>query len=144
MMSASGLNVFDATVQQTNEWLQEIANELRTDNRRDAYLALRGTLHALRDNLVADEAADLAAQLPMLVRGIYYEGWDPSRVPVRDRHRDAFLERVGGAFERARPAGIYPEPAARAVFKTLAAHISAGEIDDVRSALPEEIRELWD
>lgn len=142
-MTTAGLDVFDATVQQSNEWLKEIGEELHTDNRREAYLALRGTLHALRDNLVVDEAADLAAQLPMLIRGVYYEGWDPSRTPVRDRSRDTFLERVGSAFERAKPSGIYPEPAARAVFSVLARHVSAGEIDDVRNALPGDVRALW-
>src|SRR5687767_2291216 len=110
-MSTTDLDVFDAAVQQANLWLKQVAEELHTDNRREAYLALRGTLHALRDNLVIDEAADLAAQLPMLVRGVFYEGWDPSKTPVRDRSRDAFVERVGRAFDRARPAGIYPEPA---------------------------------
>lgn len=142
-MSTTGLDVFDSTVQQTNEWLKEIANELHTDNTRHAYLALRGTLHALRDNLVVEEATDLAAQLPMLVRGIYYEGWNPSKTPVRDRDRDAFLERVGSALERSQPAGIYPEPAARAVFKVLSDHVSEGEINQVRSALHKDIRELW-
>lgn len=143
-MTTTGLDVFDATIQQTNEWLGEIAEELHTDNRRHAYLALRGALHALRDNLVVDEAADLAAQLPMLVRGIYYEGWNPSKTPVKDRDRDLFLERVGGAFERANTDGIYPEPAARAVFRVLSRHVTAGEVNDVRSSLPEEIRALWD
>jgi uncharacterized protein (DUF2267 family) len=142
-MSVNGLDVFDTTVHQTNQWLKQIAEELHTDSRHQAYLALKGTLHALRDNLVVDEAADLAAQLPMLVRGIYYEGWNPSKVPVRDRHRDAFLERVGHAFNRSQPNGVYPEPAVRAVFKTLASHVSAGEIEEVRNSLPKEIRALW-
>lgn len=142
-MSATGLEVFDSTLQQTNEWLKEIAEELHTDNRQTAYLVLRGTLHALRDNLVVEEATDLAAQLPMLVRGIYYEGWNPAKTPVRDRDRDAFLERVGAAFERAQPQGIYPEPAARAVFKVLSNHVSGGEIDQVRNVLHKDIRELW-
>lgn len=141
-MTTAGLDVFDSTVQQTNEWLNEIAEELHTDNRREAYLALRGTLHALRDNLVVEEATDLAAQLPMLVRGVYYEGWNPSKTPVRDRDRDAFLERVGAALDRAQPQGIYPEPAARAVFKVLSNHVSEGEIDQIRNVLHKDIRDL--
>lgn len=142
-MASTGLDVFDSTVQQTNEWLSAVADELHTDNRRDAYQALRGTLHALRDNLIPDETAKLSAQLPMLVRGLFFEGWSPSRTPVRDRDRDAFLNRVGEAFERSRPEGIYPEPAARAVFKILGENVSAGQIEDVRMSPHEDIRELW-
>jgi uncharacterized protein (DUF2267 family) len=79
----------------------------------------------------------------MLIRGLYYEGWDPSKTPVRDRHRDAFLGRVGKTLDRARPAGIYPEPVVQAVFTVLSTHVSPGEIDDVRHALPQDIRQLW-
>lgn len=142
-MTSTGLDVFDSTVQQTNEWLSAIADELHTDNRRYAWLALRGTLHALRDNLGPDEAVKLSAQLPMLVRGVYFEGWRPSKTPVRDRDRDVFLNRVARAFERANPEGIYPAPAAQAVFKVLGKNISAGEIDDVQKALHEDIRAIW-
>ena len=142
-MATTGLDVFDATVQQTNVWLNEIAEAMHRESRHEAYMALRATLHALRDNLTVDEAADLAAQLPMLVRGLYYEGWDPSKTPARDRSRDAFLERVAGALERAQP-DFPAEHAVRAVFATLSRHVSAGEIEEVRNALTRDIRELWD
>jgi len=140
-LSTTGLNVFDTTVQETNEWLRAIDDELGWGDRHLAYLALRATLHALRDHLTADEGAQLAAQLPMLIRGIYYEGWDPSRVPVRERHREQFLARVAAAFERQRP--VDPEQMARAVLRVLAARISAGEAEDVRRMLPGELQELW-
>jgi uncharacterized protein (DUF2267 family) len=136
------LAVFDSTVQQTYEWLQAITDELGWGNHSRAYLALRGTLHALRDHLVVDESAQFAAQLPMLIRGIYFEGWDPSRVPLKERSRDEFLTRVAGAFERADPA-VDPEDAARAVFRVLSAKISGGEINQVRSMLPKEIQKIW-
>ena len=141
-MSTTGLDVFDSTLQKTNAWLKQIMDELDLDDRQQAYLALRGTLHALRDNLTVDEGAQLAAQLPLLVRGIYYEGWDPSRVPTRDRDRLAFLGRIAGTFERADPE-VDPARVAQAVFRVLADHVSTGEVDEVRGMLPQEIRELW-
>src|SRR3712207_3941320 len=113
-MSATGLAVFDTTLQKTNGWLNAIMEELGWGDRRRAYLALRGTLHALRDYLVVDEAAQRAAQLPLLVRGLYYEGWDPARVPVEGRGREDFLGRVAAAFERAGPE-VDPERVARTV-----------------------------
>ncbi|MEA2515327.1 MAG: hypothetical protein QOJ59_4816 [Thermomicrobiales bacterium] len=141
-MASTGLDVFDATVQKTNTWLKEIAEELYWDDRHRAYLALRGTLHALRDYLVPDEAAHLAAQLPLLVRGMYYEGWDPSRTPTTERSREDFLGRIAAEFARADPS-VNPARVAGAVLRVLSEHIAGGELDDVRQSLPKDVREVW-
>ena len=78
----SEVELIDRSVEKTNVWLKELAEELGTDDRKFAYRVLRAYLHAVRDRLMVDEAAQLAAQLPELVRGIYYEGWVPSRTPT--------------------------------------------------------------
>ena len=80
-MSATGLEVFDKTVQTTNTWLKEIM-EFTGPDRRRAYRVLAAVLHALRDRLTVDEVAQLGAQLPILVRGLYYDQWHhPSGKP---------------------------------------------------------------
>ena len=140
-MSQTGLEVFDTTVQKTNSWLKDVMVELGWEDRQRAYLALRSTLHALRDRLTVDETAQLAAQLPMLIRGFYYEGWNPAHTPVRQRTRREFLVRIEEGFTHAAP--IDAELIAHAVFAVLAARISEGEIQDVEQVLPEEIRDLW-
>ena len=136
----TGLDVFDQTVQQTNTWLIEIERELGA-NRQRAYLALRGTLHALRDELVPDEAVHLAAQLPMLVRGLDYEGWKPAKTPVQERNREEFLARVAAAF--ARSGGVDAERAVYAVFRVMSEQIDRGEVEHVRRLLPKSVRTLW-
>ena len=140
-MSVTGLEVFDATVHKTNTWLKRLMAIGGWQDRHLAYLGLRATLHALRDRLTVDEAAELAAQLPMLVRGFYYEGWDPSGKPARDRHQEEFLARIWRELPPKAP--MEPEAAARAVFRLLSERIADGEIDEVRHILPAEIRELW-
>src|SRR5689334_2329249 len=100
-MTHSNVDAIDHTVQQTNEWLRDIATELGTENHRHAYLALRGSLHAIRDLLTVDESAHLSAQLPMLVRGIYFEEWDPSHGSAHDRSRESFLGHVADALRQA-------------------------------------------
>jgi uncharacterized protein (DUF2267 family) len=140
-MSVTGLSVFDSTLQKTHRWLKELMDLLEWDDRHKAYLALRATLHALRDRLTIEEAAQLAAQLPMLIRGFYFEGWDPTGKPVKERRVEDFLAHV--ARELRREDSIDPEPVARAVFAVLATQVTAGEIEDVRQILPVELRHLW-
>ena len=145
-MSINSIEAFDTTVQKTNEWLRDIGNQLGDDNRRHAYLALRGTLHAVRDFLPIEESAHLSAQLPMLVRGIYFEGWNPTNTPEEDRSRESFLRRTEHALERAlwnEDHQIDAEQAARAVLRVLSDRISSGEVEQVRHVLPEPVRDLW-
>ena len=61
IMSTTGLEVFDKTVQTTNAWLKEIM-EVTGPDRHRAYRVLAAVLHALRDRLTVDEAAQLGAQ----------------------------------------------------------------------------------
>lgn len=139
-MSMTGLEVFDKTVQTTNIWLNEICDELGPDKQR-AYHALKAVLHALRDRLLVEEAAHLSAQLPTLIRGLYFEGWSPARQPGRERTREEFLNKVQAEFANLRPMGA--DEACRAVFSTMERHITHGQLDKVKQALPEDIRRLW-
>ncbi len=140
-MSHTTVSVFESTVQTTNVWLRDIQDRLAWAEPHRAYHALRAVLHALRDRLPVDQAAALAAQLPMLVRGVYYEGWHPHGKPLKERHREDFLAHVADAF-RDTP-DVDPERVTTAVFQVVAGHVTAGEIDNVKRCLPEAIRSLW-
>jgi uncharacterized protein (DUF2267 family) len=138
-MTTLHLEAFETTLQKTASWLKEVMHELGTEDRHRAYSALRAVLHALRDRLTVEEVAQLGAQLPMLIRGFYYEGWDPSGKPLKERHREEFLAHVSSAL-RDEPD---PERVARAVFAVVARRVSEGEIEDVKQMLPRELREFW-
>ena len=140
-MSQTGLTAFDSTIQTTNIWLNDILERLGWQDRYRAYHALRAVLHALRDRMTVDQAAALGAQLPMLVRGFYYEGWHPGGKPIKERRREDFLAHIAAAF-RDDP-GVDPERVTRAVFQVIAKHVTPGEIRHVKLGLPGEIRSLW-
>jgi uncharacterized protein (DUF2267 family) len=140
-MSTTGLPVFDTTVQETNLWLKAIMEGLHTDDRHLAYVALRATLHALRDRLGPENAVHLAAQLPMLLRGLYYEGWRLAASQTKERTRTDFLEHVRG--ELPRSSALDPNVAARAVFGVMWEKLDLGEVGKVIDLLPEELKELW-
>lgn len=133
-------SIIERSVEKAHIWLNDMAAEMGTEDRNEAYRALRAYLHALRDRLPVDEAAQLAAQLPELIRGIYYEGWNPSATPVKYRGFDEFLTRVSAE------AGLDGETeasfAASAAASVLRRHVSAGEIDDIRAILPEDLRPI--
>jgi uncharacterized protein (DUF2267 family) len=140
-MSATGLSTFDETVQLSNQWLNELMRAVDWDDKHRAYRLLRATLHALRDRLPAHEAVQLGAQLPMLIRGLYYDGWHMRDMPPSERTKAAFLGHIEAAFKQ--DPNTDTEGLVREVFKLLARRISPGEIDDVKHLLPPEVRALW-
>jgi uncharacterized protein (DUF2267 family) len=135
-------DVFEGTIQKTQVWLNDLMFELDWEDRpQKAYLALRTVLHALRDRLTVEEAVHLGAQLPMLVRGFYFEGWTLRDKPHKERHKEDFLAHVKEAFKD--DVTVNPQQIVRAVFRVLTKHTSKGEIDDVKHILPKALRELW-
>ncbi len=140
-MSTSGFESIDHTVQLTHEWINELDDYLGWDNRPRAYRLLRSVLQALHDWLPTNDAAHLGAQLPTLLRGVYYEHWRPAATPVKPRDRESFLARIDQAFA-ADPIDDTAS-AVMDVLRLLSARLSPGEIEKVRHALPGHIRELW-
>ncbi|MFW5720344.1 MAG: DUF2267 domain-containing protein [Candidatus Dojkabacteria bacterium] len=142
MTQQTGLKNFDKTLNETNNWLKDLEEILQTEDRQSAYHALKGVLHALRDRLTPVEAAELAAQMPMLMRGMFYEGWKPVHKPEKIRSLDQFFKKV--EIEMAPTSAAFnADEATRAVFYLLQKHISAGEMKDVRSIIPDTFNELW-
>jgi uncharacterized protein (DUF2267 family) len=137
----TGLAVFDTSVQDTNLWLKRIEAELGHCERQEAYAALRAVMHALRDRLPAQAAVNFAAQLPMIVRGLYFEGWTLPDKPARARTVEEFCDAISALL----PPKFRFDPAmsAKAVFATAAERMSAGEAEKVMAQLPEPIRAMW-
>lgn len=137
-MSDTSFTSFKTTEDKTNRILREIeeAYGWPKERREQSYAALRAVLHTLRDRLPVNEAAQLGAQLPMLVRGIFYTGWDPAKVPIK-MNRDEFLQRVRDSF----PYQIEgdTEQLVNVVLQALRQYITDGEWDDVKSVIPKEL-----
>jgi uncharacterized protein (DUF2267 family) len=140
-MTTATLSAFESTLQTTNQWLEELNAELGRDDPQQAYRILRAVLLALRDRLTVEEATDLGAQLPMLVRGFYYEGWNPSKTPSSERNRESFLAHVSENL--AENIDGDPETATRSVFKVLTNRLTGGEVEHVKSNLPSDVQSLW-
>jgi uncharacterized protein (DUF2267 family) len=134
------MDLFGRAIEHSTTWVRDMMSALHTDDAHKALHALRAGLHALRDRLTVEEAAQLSAQLPLVVRGIFFEGWDPTGKPLRIRHRAEFL-----AFVREK-CGSRDDVAAdeiiAALFRVLERHVTQGELTDIMMGLPTELVQL--
>jgi uncharacterized protein (DUF2267 family) len=131
-------SAIESSIEKTNIILKDIeeAYGWPKERRNQSYAALRTVLHLLRDRLPVQESAHFAAQLPILVRGIYYDGWDPSVVPVK-LNREEFLYEVRAGFPFDVEGG--PATVVNTVLNALRRHVTDGEWDDVKSSMPKDL-----
>ncbi len=138
-MSEQGLETIESTTQKMHEWIARIAEALHME-KRDAYKSLRAVLQTLRDRLPVDLAVHFGAQLPMLVRGLYYEGWEPSKVPIK-MSREEFLAVVQARIVADRV--IDPVETVQNVLGVIASHMGSGELKKVMHSFPHDMQSLF-
>ena len=139
-MAFTGVDHLDHSIDTTNRWLDDLAEELGTQERREAYRALRGWLHTLRDRLTVQAGAHFAAQLPEIFRGVYYDGWSPSSVPMK-YNRDQYLEAFCDSSSIRGPAAA---PALASVTRCMRRHLGRGALDHAFDQLPKDVKSLLD
>ncbi len=140
-MSAVGLESIEHTVQLTHTWINDLDARLGWDNKHRSYHLLRVVLQTIRDWLQVESAAKFGAQLPELLRGVYYEQWQPAKTPVKRRSKLDFMARVDHAFHG--DPLVFTHEAVSTVFQLLSDRVTPGEIEHVHHALPADIRALW-
>lgn len=136
----TGIN-FEKYNLELENWLRAIALEMELEERHDiAFQALRSVLHAIRDRSIPSEVFDLSAQLPLMVRGVFFEGYNLKDKPEK-LNADEFLETIEMGFYG--NTTVDAEVALQAVLKLLYEKISEGEMEDIYSGMPKDIKELW-
>lgn len=136
-----GHHEFDHAVHEGNMWLSAIDDRLNLRNPGMAHAALRATLRVLRDRLTPEMAVHLSAQLPLIVRGLYFEGWKLNRTPSDDDNVERFCAHVAEQL----PAGfpIDPRTVVTVVFAVMWNELDPGETAKIISFLPRGLRTLW-
>jgi uncharacterized protein (DUF2267 family) len=138
-MSAQHLEVLETTLHKTHEWLAAISDQTHLDT-HESYQALRAVLQTLRDRLPTDEAVHLAAQLPLLIRGIFYEGWRPSEGPLKADLED-FLKSVSEKIVTPRP--VDPLWVTQQVMGVMHRFLGEGELEKVRGLLSKKLQGIF-
>lgn len=140
-MSAVGLGGIDQAVRQAHICINDVKIRSCRDCESRAYRLLRAVLHALRGQPKVNKAANIGAQLPILIRALYYEKWWAAKTLLKKRNVQSFLNRNDTA--------LTPDPiddtakAGSAALSLLSKKVSAGEVDDVYKTLPNAIRAMW-
>ena len=130
------------------DWLDQVAARFNGE-RNDAYCALRAVLTTLRDALPVESAVALAIRIPLLIRGVFFDGYEPARPPIRLNDVDAFV----GEVERRLQAkvssrltdmtAIDAEVAVDAVIAVLAGHLDPATAATIRKSLPASVQSRW-
>lgn len=130
------------TIQKTDEWLTQLANnDLLNGNKEQAYTILRSVLHTIRDRLSPEQAVHFSAEFPLLIKGIYFDGWNPAATPTKERTEEDFLDHIAYELQNA-SATIDPKVALQVTFQLLKDKISSGIIEKVKNQLPKKVSSL--
>ncbi len=136
---------FEKYAAKGNEMVNMLAEDLKVP-RDKAGRILRAVLHAMRNRLSLDESLQVVAQLPMALKGIYIDQWDPWHSFHRIHHIDEFINEIRKYDKTAAGYDFGNDESAKlaiqAVFRTLNQYLSAGEFRDVIAVLPRELKEF--
>lgn len=132
---------FRRHVEDSTAWVLDLKARLGWHHTHLAYLALRTTLHALREHLGTDDALYFGLGLPTLLRGDYFEGWHPHKRRHRSQTRQAMLTWIHQGLEQ-NPA-VDPELVARKVFEVISTRLPAAELEQLKAATPKVLGALW-
>jgi len=140
-MSSTKVSSLDRSIQSSIEWLNDIKEELKWKDDERVYAATKVTLQTLRDRMIVDETFELAAQMPLLLKGIFFDGYDPSGKPLTIRSREELFNEIQDRFDKAE--GLSGEVITRAVLKVLYRRVGEGEMDDIKDNMPADIQGLF-
>ncbi len=140
-MNKDHLPILDKSVEDVHLWLNALMRQLGIRDRNHAYHVLRAVLHALRDRIGAENAVHFSAQLPLLIRGLFFEGWRLNAAPSHERHVTDFLEHVASGLDADHRDNL--ETAVRAVFAVIWERVDQGEVAKLMRIFPTELRVLW-
>lgn len=133
----AGVHSMDRSVQGTKEWIKAVGEELGWKDEQKVYVAMKAVLHGLRDRMPPEEAVHFAAQFPLLLKGIYFDGYTLKGKPERFSTREEFYEKVRQEMSN-QP--VLPEEITEAVLRAIHENTTTGIFDNVIATMPQDLR----
>ncbi len=135
------LSEFQLHLEESAVWVEALRSRLGWESVAKSHSALCAVLQVLRDHLPLEEAIQLGVQLPVLLRGEYFEGFHPRRDPLPLSDRGDFFMLVHEAIHR--DPAIEPEMLARTVLSLVADRLPAAQRAQIEAASPAPLHGLW-
>jgi uncharacterized protein (DUF2267 family) len=129
-----------------NVFLDEYSKKLYlSDDKDKAARILSSILHALREIISTEESLQLIAQFPMFLKAVYVNGWTNKKrrkvknmVDFIDLIREFNGKTSVNDLESDEVAEVYIHD----TFIMLRQYVSKGELDDLRSSLPKDLKNI--
>lgn len=137
----TGIPALEDALRDAQGWLASAGHRINTRSSQVALACLRGTLHTLRAQLDVRRAIEVGERLPLVMRGVFFDGWDPHDAPPPAATKDEFVGRV--AADNGRNPRIKAERAAKAALEVIFERLPAAVTARIVERLPENLRELW-
>ncbi|THD66603.1 DUF2267 domain-containing protein [Robertkochia marina] len=130
-----------------NTFIKAYAKDLDMIEDRDkAGRILISILHALREVIPVEESFQLIAQFPMFLKGVYVNGWSPGKKREKVRNLGDFIDLVrkmdGNTSLHDFGSDEMAENYILTTFIALRRYTSLGEMEDIRSGLPKELKHI--
>ena len=140
-------NTFEKHLQEASGFFKNLATQLGTPDDIDhAVRVLKGVFRALRRRIIPDDSLHIVSHLPLVLKGMYVDGWTINEPLSEAQTLDEFLFDIRNNTERKANADFASDELARkkitAVLNALKQFISNGEMRHVRDELPREIAQM--
>lgn len=138
---------FEEYAPEANKFVKEVAAELQNvEDTNQAYRIMRSVLHTVREVLSPEESLHLIAQLPLLIKGVYVDGWHvPAKKKLRSMNEFLARLREQNVPSAGRDFGNddLAKHQVKVVLNVLKRHVTTGEIQHMMDQFPMELAGLW-
>ncbi len=136
---------FNKFVNEANKFMKDYAADLNLGTDTDkAYRIFTAILHAFREMISFQESIQLIAQFPMYLKAIYVNRWDLKINKTKPKNTEQFIqlvrEKCGNTAEIDFPDDDITEMYLSVTFIVLRKYISFGEIENLKSNLPKDLK----
>ncbi|MDB9720474.1 DUF2267 domain-containing protein [Winogradskyella sp.] len=139
---------FNSYAAEANNFIKEYAKELMlNEDTEKAGRILSAILHGLRELISTRESLQLIAQYPMFLKAVYVNGWKIKDKKPKVKTMDDFIALVKtcDSPSEINDFGYDNDLAEKYIYSTfimLRRYTSLGELEDIRSELPKELKDM--
>lgn len=134
--------------EEANSFFTKVARECgNPQDTSHAFRVTRAVLHTLRDRISIEESMHIISNLPMILKGMYVDGWNinqKNRIDTLDQFLDQVREHSPGDPGRDFGGKQTARNTVKAVLHVLRKYIDEGEIRHIKQQLPDGVSILFD